>query len=321
MRSWHFNFFFLIVLAAASPAFAADDLRATFGSGVAGEVGDIPPGTDLQRHTVNQNAFPLARCNDNSPAIFYFRPASDAANAKRWIIHLQGGGSCGNGLNCSQRRFSAGTNFGVKNMTSVDFPAGTTDNGIFERSTPYAARNLFARYNQVFVHYCSSDTWTGAAEDVVLTGLDFRHDPPIPRQYTISFLGRPIFDAVIETLRRNGVPPLVYLRPGGGSQVMPDLDNAEFVILSGGSAGGGGVIHNLDHLRGILPAATRLVGLSDSAFRPSKDGMDLSQSPLCVNQGACTVDAQNEWIFNQGPYAVWGAQNASDRSCRLVPHQ
>ena len=103
---------------------------------------------------------------------------------------------------------------------------------------------------------------------------------------------------MIETLRRNGVPPLVYLRPGGGSQLMPDLDNAEFVILSGGSTGGGGVIHNLDHLRGILPAATRLVGLSDSAFRSSKDGMDLSQSPLCVNQGACTVDAQNEWIFN-----------------------
>jgi hypothetical protein len=106
---------------------------------------------------------------------------------------------------------------------------------------------------------------------------------------------------------------------------MPDLDEADFVIFSGGSAGGAGVIHNLDHLREMLDRRTRLVGLSDSIFRPSKDGMDLSQTTLCVNQGACTVDAQNQYIFNQGMYANWGAAQGSDRSCLLYhtadPHQ
>jgi len=140
---------------------------------------------------VNQTAFPLARCNDNSLAIFYFRSASNAANAKRWIIHLQGGGGCDNGLNCSQRWFSEETKFGRNNMTSVDFPAGTNDNGIFERSAPYAAPNPFDRYNHVFVYYFSSNTWTGAAEDVVLTGLDFRHDPPIPRRAPSVFSAGP----------------------------------------------------------------------------------------------------------------------------------
>jgi hypothetical protein len=74
-----------------------------------------------------------------------------------------------------------------------------------------------------------------------------------------------------------------------------------------------------------LGRRTRLVGLSDSIFRPSKDGMDLSQTMLCVNQGACTVDAQNQYIFNQGSYANWGASQGSDRSCLLYhfadPHQ
>lgn len=83
--------------------------------------------------------------------------------------------------------------------------------------------------------------------EAVLQGLDFRpllnrqDSQPfcvIPREYRISFLGRDIFDAVIKTLRRDGVPPLLYQPPDGSLAPipMPDLDNAEFVLLSGGSA-------------------------------------------------------------------------------------
>jgi hypothetical protein len=218
-------------------------------------------------------------------------------------------------------------------MTSEGFPLATNMNGIFERDEePYASANPFAGYNQVFVHYCSSDSWAGTVADSVVFGLDYRpvldDDPggiPIPRVYTISFLGRHIFDAVIQTLRRDGVPAPAYRRLDGSVKRLPDLDDADFVILSGGSGGGAGVIHNLDHLRGMLDERIRLVGLSDSIFRPGKDVMDLSQSALCVKQGACTVDAQNQYIFNQGSYAHWGASQGSDRSCLLYhfadPHQ
>ena len=323
----------LFVLAAALHASAQQGLRQTFGPGVEGEVGGIVLGNEMQRKVVDQGVFPLARCNDNTPAIFYYRPASRPADADKWVINLQGGGACGNGLDCSQRWFSINQHFGVGGMTSEGFPVAVNMNGIFERDAPYASMNPLDGYNQVFLHYCSSDSWTGTVDNAVVAGLDYRpvlQDPvngvAVPRVYTLSFLGRPIFDAVIETLRRQrGLPALVYRRPDGRSQPMPDLDEASFVILSGGSAGGAGVIHNLDHLRGILRERTRLVGLIDSIFRPSKDGMDLSQTTLCVNQGACTVDAQNQFLFNQGQYANWGAAQASDQSCLLYhfadPHQ
>ena len=334
LRRHRLLFILLLALAAAPHASAQPQgLRETFGPGVDGDVGGIAPGTEMQRKILDQSVFPLARCNDNSPAIFYYRPASRPADADKWVINLQGGGGCSNGLDCSQRWFSINQHFGVGGMTSVGFPVAVNQNGIFEREAPHGSMNPYEGYNQVFVHYCSSDNWSGTVADAVVAGLDYRptlppgpaDGLPVPRLYTISFLGRRIFDAVVETLRRNGVPPLEYLRPGASAQQMPDLDDARFVIFSGGSAGGGGVVHNLDHLRAALGERTRLVGISDSLFRPSKDGMDLSQTSLCVNQGACTVDAQNQVLFNQGSYANWGSAQGSDASCLTYhvadPHQ
>ncbi|HWS53645.1 MAG TPA: pectin acetylesterase-family hydrolase [Pyrinomonadaceae bacterium] len=327
MRLRHSLFLLLLVLAAAAApdASAQVGLRETFGDGDNGIVGGIGRGTELQRKIVDLQAYPLARCNDNTPAIFYFRPASRAADADKWLIHLQGGGSCVSGLNCAERWFSVNTNFGARNMTGEGFPAGANDDGIFNDAK---GQNPFAHYNQVYVHYCSSDVWGGTAADVVLTGFDFgalaRGEQACTQEYTISFLGRRIFDAVIGTLRRDGVPPLVFNIDGGPPRLMPDLDAAGEVVLSGGSAGGGGVINSLDHLQGTLPRA-QVVGITDSAFRPPKDGMDLSQTRLCVNQGACTPDAQNRWDFAEGPFAVWGALGGTDASClnyhAADPHQ
>ena len=65
----------------------------------------------------------------------------------------------------------------------------------------------------------------------------------------------------------------------------------------------------------MLPGRTKLVGLSDSAFRPPKDGMNLSLTRLCLSQGACTADDQNKWIYEHGAYLVWGEQNGSDTTC------
>ena len=307
----------LTMLIAASPAFGQEDLRTTFGPGVPFGVGSIGAGTDLQKKPVDQTVFPLARCNDNSPAVIYFRPYSGAANANKWLIHLNGGGSCGSGLSCSERWFSVATAFNRNNMTSQNLPLGTNGRGIFERDGSYGQQNPFAGYNQVLVHYCSSDNWAGTRPDEALQGFDFRPTSLGCKMYTISFLGRPIFDAVIETLRRNGVPALTYFRPNGGSQVLPDLDEADVVVLSGGSAGGGGVINNLDHLRQILPLRIRVAGITDSAFRPSRELMDLSETLPCRSRGACTAAAQNQLNYDEGAYFVWGAVNGSDRSCLL----
>ena len=317
MRLRHLYIFILFALIAATPIFAQDYMRTALGPGVeSGGPGGLHTGPDLQRKSLDQTVFPNARCNDNSPAILYFRPASRPADARKWVIHLQGGGSCGNGLDCSERWANVNTHFGSNNMTSVDFPLATNASGILERDAPFGGQNPIAGYNQVLVHYCSSDVWSGTRADLVLNGVNFNQDPPACTQYKINFLGRYIFDAAIQTLRRNGVPPLLYVLSNPTHPIpLPDLDDAEFVLLSGGSAGGAGVIHNLDHLRTMLPASTRLVGLSDSAFRPPKVNMDLSQTPLCLSKGACTDDAQNQWVYNNGPWVVWGQQNGTDNSC------
>ena len=307
----------LLTLSAAAHASAQAGLRETFGDGQDGPAGGIGPGSDLLRKTVDQNVFPRARCNDNSPAIFYYRPATRPQDADKWLIHLQGGGSCGTGMNCAERWFSVNTNFGARNMTSEGFPAGTGANGIFDKDNP---TNPFAGFNHVYVHYCSSDTWAGTRENVPLVGIDYGllaggEGLPCAEQYTISFLGRPIFDAVIDTLRRNGVPPTVYAKPDEPARLLPDLDTASVVVLSGGSGGGMGVINNLDHLRSTLPGEMRVVGLTDSAFRPSKEGMDLSQTSLCVSKQACDVVGQNKWDYEEGSFHLWGAKFGSDDSC------
>src|SRR3712207_9248894 len=81
-RTRHLFLFLLLVLTAFRGAAAQQGLRETFGPGVDEGVGGIQQGSEMQRLTIDQTAFPLARCNDNSPAIFYFRPASRPARSE-----------------------------------------------------------------------------------------------------------------------------------------------------------------------------------------------------------------------------------------------
>jgi hypothetical protein len=320
MRLRHSLALFLFVLCFAAQASAQSGLRETFGDGEPGTVGGLVNRPELQRQVVDQTLFPQARCNDNSPAIFYYRPASRKEDADKWLIFLKGGGSCGSGLSCSERWFSYNQAFGAKNMTSVGMPPGTKGEGVLDNKEP---TNPFAGYNHVFIHYCSSDVWSGTVENKVLVGVDFGmlagdQGLPCAKPYTINFLGRRIFDAVVATLRQEqNMPALVYDIDGKGKRNMPDLDKATHVVLAGGSAGGGGVINNLDHLRALIPAEAKLVGLPDSSFRPPKDNMDLSQTRLCVNKGHCTVETQNKWDYEEGPFHVWGAAGGTDSSCLL----
>ena len=48
----------------------------------------------LQMHWLGEET--EARCMDGSRFCYYFRPASSASAAKKWVIELQGGGWCYN---------------------------------------------------------------------------------------------------------------------------------------------------------------------------------------------------------------------------------
>jgi hypothetical protein len=101
----------------------------------------------------------------------------------------------------------------------------------------------FYSWNKAFIHYCDGASMGSSATE------------PIPcsdasgRPTTMWMRGRNNFDAIV-----------AYL------QTTYSMSLATEVILSGGSAGGLAVFYNLDHLRSLLAAPTRLVGFPDAGF-------------------------------------------------------
>ena len=305
-------------------------------------VGGVPRGTLLARHPIDVSRFPDALCNDGSPAIFYFRRYGDEAHRNDWVIQLQGGGGCGTGAACAQRWCGVLTNFGATQMVQdiIDPPLATIDGrGILSRR----ADNPWGEYNQVFVHYCSSDTWSGTARDVV---LDTFHpcDPDVrgsrcadgsacpadgdmaglcadqPVTFRIQFLGSRIVDAVVDTLRRDDGSVV-----GEGAEALPDLDAASHVILAGASGGGAGAINNLDRVAerlretndacqggGACPLVVQ--GLIDSIVGPSMETLDWDPSRPCTEAGACSYEAFYRRVAGSpGGQNLW--QGRGDESC------
>jgi len=240
----------------------------------------------LQRQDIDTKLFPNAVCNDGSPAVLYFRPYEGEANRDKWIVALAGGGDCSDPQGCADRWCGVGTNFDSDNMSSDYAGDGRPTEGIFARTSA----NPFANWNQVFVKYCTSDVWTGRALGLSLDAKDPKSGAPV--NFMISFAGAYAFDAAITTLRKEGgAPPLTYVRT---KTQMPDLDDASEVVLAGGSAGGAGVIFNLDRFAAILQDAPKkpvIRGLIDSVTGPTFSDLGFEKSNACANGGACTYEA------------------------------
>lgn len=197
-----------------------------------------------------------AVCNDGTPAKYYFRPGTGAGN-RAWVIHLQGGGFCYDDASCSQRK-SEVPNF----LTSKGLPANRQGDGI-QAASPSGPSD-FSAANHVFIHYCSSDLWSGDREASGATGG--RH-----------FRGARIFQAVIEDLMDSSITS------------GPNLTEARQVVLSGSSAGGAGVLVNLDWLASQLPSAA-VWGIDDAGWFVDVQPFDPSiPSPRQMTQQAYSL--------------------------------
>lgn len=280
--------------------------------GLAGAKSDVY----LERHDFDPAVFPDALCNDGTPAFFYFRPYSGEENRDKWVVQLQGGGSCGSPVKCAQRWCSIDTNFGMQGMTANESPAhGIDGKGILARR----ADNPLAGYNQVFVRYCTSDSWDGAARDVVANLEHPTTGEPIA--YRIHFLGARVVEAVISTLRQDGVAPLQHETSG---QALPDLDEAEVFILAGASGGGGGTTLNADRVAEAVRAGNIHCGgdtcplevraVIDSILSPELETLDYSTAVLCTEEPhICDYETHFSYAFSEGSYAFRNQQ--SDASC------
>jgi hypothetical protein len=244
--------------------------------------GDIP----MLRRTVDPVAYPNARCNDGSPAVLYFRPANAlnpaAPPSTRWLIFFDGGGGCQDADSCLLTRWCSGGTAPFDRAGKMSSrgtpPAIRSPGGIFKVPAPAGFVNEFATYNEVLVHYCSSDNWTGSADHKGLAASNGTN-------FSIVFRGEAIVNAVVDLLKNGttaGDPGTAryYATP------LPDLLDATEILIGGESAGTG-VRNHLDRLRDQLETeiaaaggAATVRGVFDAGFTPdlSDPGIDWSDS-------------------------------------------
>lgn len=182
-----------------------------------------------------------ARCNDGTPFAYTVRDGA----APTWVINLSGGYFCDDErAPCSERKPR------LRSTRPEDdgAPARSKGDGIF--STDPSVNPTFASAHQVDAHYCSSDLWLGDSIERRPTTGD-----PVNGWY---FSGRENVRVLLEALRE--------------LEGLDDADPETRVLLLGTSAGGAGVVGNLDQWLAALPrtaAAGRLKVVLDGSWVPT----------------------------------------------------
>eukprot|EP01083_Nonionella_stella_P197329 725587_1 len=153
------------------------------------------------------------QCMDGSPAgLYYSAPPSGSSNL--WIITIKGGGGCYTKSKCDQR---AKTSSGSSNY----WPATEQFHEFGELSNDPSINPDFYTGHKILCYYCSSDGWMGQ-----------RTEPSSnPDTWGYIFGGHLIFENLMEYAFEN-----------------LGLLDAEYVLLTGASAGGIGLFTNVDWL-------------------------------------------------------------------------
>lgn len=191
-------------------------------------------------------------CNDGSPAGYYFRRRSDNPN---WLIYLEGGGYCFNKKTCTERLLMSKSRkyslVSIHGSSKKKFVTGIL-------STQRKTNPIWWNSNHVYIPYCSSDIWSG--------------NKSASRKGGFSFLGARIIDQVIEDL---------WQKRG--------LNRAENLTLAGSSAGGTGVMLNIDRVAENLRAKgadIHVKGIVDSGW--FLDNESIKSRNCGLPHGRCT---------------------------------
>ncbi|KAL1131741.1 hypothetical protein AAG570_011354, partial [Ranatra chinensis] len=190
--------------------------------------------------------------------------------SKRWIVFLEGGWYCYDHRSC-HTRWARMRHL----MSSKQWPDIRNVGGIL---SPNPDENPYWwNANHVFVPYCTSDSWSGQ-----------RTVPSVDNRFT--FMGAIIIEQVIENLLPLG------------------LHNATSLLLAGSSAGGAGVMLNLEKVKDLLKLHPNILvrGVSDS-------GWFLDRPPFSSHSDSITsVDAVKRGL------PLWEGQ--IPKNCRTKYH-
>jgi len=281
--------------------------------GEVGTVGGLGAGSDLTRYTIATSKFPDAICNDGTPGVFYYAPATREEDRNKWFLFLQGGGACRDGQSCAERWCHVDTNYGMDKMTSSLTKPMIRANGFLDPR----AENRFGTWNRVLIFYCSSDSWSGTNTIALQAAAG-----STTAEYLIHFRGSQILDAALDTLRnapaagrrrvaRHSIETATETSP------WPDLDSASHVIFAGSSAGGMGAKSNADRvgakLRSTNPSLVDYRVLIDASHSPDAESREYTQSTYCSNDPrGCSYATLFEAEY-AGALAAYGARR--DESC------
>ncbi|KAJ8366605.1 hypothetical protein AAFF_G00348600, partial [Aldrovandia affinis] len=155
----------------------------------------------------------------------------ESKGSRRWLVFLEGGWYCFNKDTCDSRYDTM-----RRLMSSSKWPETKTGTGIL---SPQPEENPhWWNANMVFIPYCSSDVWSGASART--------------NKSSYAFMGSLIIKEVVKELLTKG------------------LDTAKVLLLAGSSAGGTGVLLNVDRVAEQLEAlghrGVQVRGLADSGW-------------------------------------------------------
>ena len=240
----------------------------------------------LHRVIIDTNAFPDAVCNDGSPGVFYVREGT-GNDVNKWVIHLQGGGSCRDGETCTERWCGQqGIYTANKMSTEWNGVAGVSDMPTHASAGGMATMNpanSFHTWTHVWAYYCSSDTWMGRENDVAFSGS--------AGSFTMHTRGHTTLSAMRRMLRKNNAANPGWTAAAG--YTVPDLDDATDIIFSGTSAGAMGAIANVDWFLTPFTNANRFFVLDGN--------MDISDTALTSND--VWIDTDNDGVGENRYYS------------------
>lgn len=111
---------------------------------------------DLQADQLADAAQKKALCNDGTPPVYYKHLNE---NSSEWLIFLEGGGGCFSEADCLKRYQHS------RRLMTASFdviPRSVTGGGVL--SLDCNVNPHFCNANIFFIHYCSSDLYSGDME-------------------------------------------------------------------------------------------------------------------------------------------------------------
>ena len=207
---------------------------------------------------LNSGCKEVIRCLDGTRPMVHIDPV---ANSTKWVFTVQGGGSCGeqNGndpiTDCmniysnlpkaewtemSTEHAAAGTSAIIPAGSHV--PARKPGHGILRDTS-----NAFATYNRVAFNKCSYDRFMGNGS----YSATWQGDPVI-----LHFHGRRIINAVLKDLTRTRGTITI-----DNTELTP-LSAATRIVFAGNSGGAGGLIMNMQYIKGLIAGIARTANVS-----------------------------------------------------------